>query len=208
MKSVLCYGDSNTWGYVPGSGERFASGTRWPGVLQTRLGADWRVIEEGLNGRTTVWDEPFRPGRNGKTMLGPLLESHTPLDLLILFLGTNDLKHYYTSYAADVARGIGALIDVARASTAGTRGGAPELLLVAPPHITTLSAELGLQFRGAEQKSLEFGACYRALAAERGCKLIDAAEHVTPSRADGVHLDAEGHARLAACIADRITGLN
>ena len=87
MKHVLYFGDSNTWGYVPGSGQRFPLEGRWPGVLQARLGSDWRVIEEGLNGRTTIHEDPERDGRNGRRFLGPLLESHAPLDLLILMLG-------------------------------------------------------------------------------------------------------------------------
>ena len=93
MKHVLVYGDSNSWGFEPGSGKRYGEEVRWTGVLAENLGSDTRVIEEGLNGRTTVFDDPLEPGRNGKTYLGPCLQSHHPLDLVILMLGTNDLKH-------------------------------------------------------------------------------------------------------------------
>ncbi len=202
MRTVLCYGDSNTWGYVPGSGARHPPEVRWPGVLQARLGAGWRVIEEGLNGRTTVWEEPFRAGRNGRALLVPLLESHAPLDVLVLFLGTNDLKRYYGADAADAARGAGVLVDLARASGCGPGGRAPAVLLVSPPRIGPLSAEMALQLAGAERRSERFSEHYRAEAAARDCPLLDAAEYVEPSPADGVHLDAEAHARLGAAIAD------
>ena len=123
MKHLLCFGDSNTWGYVPGSGQRFPLEVRWPGVLQARLDNDYRIIEEGLNGRTTIHEDPERDGRNGRLFLGPLLESHAPLDLLILMLGSNDLMPCYASIAADVAAGVGILLDIAAASGAWARPG-------------------------------------------------------------------------------------
>ena len=96
MKTVLCYGDSNTWGYIGGTGERFAPEVRWPGVLQAALGGAYRVIEEGLNGRTTVFDDSIEEGRNGETYLRPCLQTHAPIDLVILMLGTNDLKRRFS----------------------------------------------------------------------------------------------------------------
>jgi len=104
VKRVLCYGDSNTWGYDPATRRRFAPDFRWTGVLANRLGPDHLVIEEGLNGRTTRWDDPIEPGRNGLALLRPCLDTHEPLDLVIVMLGTNDLKRRFNVTASDIAR--------------------------------------------------------------------------------------------------------
>ncbi|MBQ9959278.1 MAG: acylhydrolase, partial [Oscillospiraceae bacterium] len=94
-KRILCYGDSNTWGYIGGVGERFGRDVRWTGRLQTLLGSDYTVIEEGLNSRTTVWDDPVEMHKNGYTYLMPCLQTHRPLDLVIIMLGTNDLERRF-----------------------------------------------------------------------------------------------------------------
>ena len=118
--TILCYGDSNTWGFVPGSeGERFSWEERWPGVLQGELGADYRVIEEGLSGRTTVLDNPLEPYRNGREYLLPCLQSHQPLDLVVIFLGTNDLGDRYSLPPLDIARGAAQLALLALRSETG-----------------------------------------------------------------------------------------
>ena len=207
MKQILCFGDSNTWGYVPGSGDRFPLGERWPGVLQSCLGGDYRVIEEGLNGRTTVHEDPERDGRNGSRFLGPLLESHAPLDLLVLMLGTNDLMPCYTSNAVDAARGVGVLLDIVARSTAGEKARPPRVLLIAPPRIeaTDLAMELGYGVCARESGAL--GAHFQARAEERGCAFLDAALVVSPSDDDGVHLDTGAHLLLGEAIAERVQKL-
>ena len=108
---VLCYGDSNTYGSVPGGGDRFPRDVRWPGVLAARLGDGWHVVEEGLGGRTTVFDDPILPDRNGKTYLLPCLLSHQPIDLVVVFLGTNDLKARFSASPADIAGGVAVLTE-------------------------------------------------------------------------------------------------
>ncbi len=95
IKTILCYGDSNTWGYIPATAGRYPPDVRWPGVMRKLLGEKYNVIEEGLNGRTTVWEDPYKPGRNGLELLIPILDSHNPIDLVVVMLGTNDLKHFY-----------------------------------------------------------------------------------------------------------------
>ena len=200
MKNILCYGDSNTWGYIPGTSERLPYDARWTGRLQNALGESYRVIEEGLNGRTTVWDDPYKPARNGLKTLRPILDSHAPLDLVILMLGTNDLKHYFSVYAADCARGMALLVETIRQSLYAGSPYAPRILLIAPPPIRGLSPLLRVQFRGAEAKSLEFAEHYRQVAEEAGCLFLDAAKVVEPSAVDGVHLEAEGHETLAEVI--------
>src|SRR5688572_5469747 len=114
--SVLCFGDSNTWGFVPGTGARYGLEVRWPGVLREQLGPDYWVIEEGLNGRTTVWDDPAVSGRNGQIYLPPCLQTHRPLDAVILFLGLNDLKIKFGATPENIAAGAGTLLRIIRQS--------------------------------------------------------------------------------------------
>ena len=134
MRHILCYGDSNTWGYTPGSGERHAPDVRWTGVLRRRLGEGWEVLEEGMNGRTTVFDNPMSPGRNGSAYLLTCLETHKPLDLVILMLGTNDLR--FTD-AWGAAEGAAALVKKVRLynhmeESTHIFPGKPRILLIAP----------------------------------------------------------------------------
>jgi lysophospholipase L1-like esterase len=204
MKTILCFGDSNTWGYVPGTGQRYLRHERWPGVLQAALGPDFHVIEEGLNSRTTVMDDPTRvPGRNGLTYLGPCLHSHAPLDLVVLMLGSNDLKHRFGLSAFDIALNVTALLAAVQQSGSGVAGKAPPVLLLSPAHVGPLSA-LAEMFVGAEEKSRQLARHYRAAAEQAGCCFLDAAEVVTASPIDGVHWDAAQHAALGARVAQTI----
>lgn len=207
MKTILCYGDSNTWGYEPGSGRRYSFETRWTGLLQHALGPRYRIIEEGLSGRYTVWDEPFRPGRNGAALLQPILESHRPLNWVVLMLGTNDVLHFRDNTAFDAARGASLLIDIIRRTQTGIDDGVPEILLIAPPPITELSEGLRLKCHGKPAHSLDFAKYYRAVAAEKQCEFLDASDYCEPSPVDGVHLDETGHRNLGAAIAARFKSL-
>lgn len=197
MKTVLCFGDSNTWGYNPVTGERYSYEQRWSGILQKEVGGLARIIEEGLNGRTTAWDEPFRPGRNGTKSLGPLLESHAPIDLLILMLGTNDMKHHYHVSPYESGRGLTVLIEIVKRSAAGPGGRTPLVLVVVPPSLGKLSEAMSYPYEGGIEKSAQLGKHYRMVATQQGCFFLDAGEHVEVSEADGVHLDVEGHQSLA-----------
>jgi lysophospholipase L1-like esterase len=133
MKSVLCYGDSNTWGYDPLTQARFPPEVRWTGVLAGCLGADYRVIEEGLNGRTTRWDDPIETDRNGLAYLRPCIESHQPLDLVVVMLGTNDLKQRFNLSASDIAQSAAGAAEAAYRFANGPEGRRTAVLLVAPP---------------------------------------------------------------------------
>jgi lysophospholipase L1-like esterase len=206
LKTILCYGDSNTWGYNPATGGRYGPDERWPGVMRAALGAGYTVIEEGLNGRTTVWDDPYEPGLNGKTYLLPCLLTHHPLDLVIIMLGTNDLKHRYGLSAYDVAGGAGVLVELAQASGAGPEGGPPEVLLVAPAPIARLT-DFALDFRDAEEKSRELGEQYRLFAETLGCAYLDAGQVIVSSDRDGIHLDADQQAALGRALATQVVAL-
>ena len=202
-KIILCYGDSNTWGYNPATQDRYARGERWTGVLQQALGEGYVVIEEGLNGRTTVWDDPIEDYRNGKEYLIPCLGSHKPIDLVIIMLGTNDLKARFPIPACDIAAGAGVLVDIVAKSETGPSNGAPLVLLIAPPPIIELNG-VAERFAGGSVKSTMLSRHFRLVAEERGCALLDAAEVITSSDVDGIHLDLAEHRKLGFAIAARV----
>ncbi|HHW15673.1 MAG TPA: hypothetical protein GXX28_12205, partial [Firmicutes bacterium] len=164
MKAILCFGDSNTWGKRPEDGSRYEHHQRWTGILRQELGEEYCVIEEGLCGRTSVWDDPLGEFRNGKAFLGVCLESHRPLDLVVIMLGTNETKRHFSLAPPDIARGAGLLVQMVKRSQAGRDGSAPRVLLVAPPPLGTVP-ETNDQFLGGREKSLEFARLYREVAA-------------------------------------------
>ena len=200
MTVVVAFGDSNTWGYEPGAGVRLAPETRWTGVMQLELGPAWRVIEEGLNGRTTVFDDPIEPDRRGSDYLPPCLRSHAPLDLLIIALGCNDLKQRFSASAGDIANGAERLIEMARAEPVGPRGAPPTIILVAPPPLGRLS-EFAEMFSGGMEKSKLLAARYREVAKRNGVGFVDAGEFVVCSDRDGIHFEVDQHAILGRAMA-------
>lgn len=203
MKSVVCFGDSNTWGYNPQSKSRYPRAERWTGILAELLGNGYEVIEEGLNGRTTVWEDPIEEYKCGKDQLIPILKSHKPFDLLVLMLGTNDLKHRFSLTAYDIAQGAGLLARMARALADPVEGPAPKVLLVAPPPIGELSnyAEM---FSGAAETSRRLAEEFEAVAHEIGCPFLDLGRVATSSPVDGIHFDRENHAKIAQTVADKV----
>ena len=203
MLEVLCFGDSNTWGYSPVNGQRYPRSVRWTGVLQAALGSDFRVIEEGLNGRTTVWEDPVEGDKMGKRHLPPCLESHAPLDLVVLLLGTNDLKKRYSAPASDIAAGAGVLVDIVISSHAGKDGAAPPVLLLAPPPLGKLSAFDGM-FEDGTEKSGKLGKLYREVARLRGCAFLDTADLIRSSDLDGIHLEEKEHKALGLAVAKEV----
>jgi lysophospholipase L1-like esterase len=200
MRTILCYGDSNTWGYEPATGNRYPEDVRWPGVLARELGSGFRVIEEALNGRTTVREDPVEDYKNGKDYLRPCLQSQAPLDLVIIALGVNDLKARFFASASDAADGAGVLVSIAQRSGVGPDGTSPRVLLVAPPPVGRLT-ELAQMFAGAEEKSKGFSRQYQRVAEKYGCELLDAGEVVRASDRDGIHLEATEHRKLGEAVA-------
>ncbi len=205
-RTILCYGDSNTWGYIAPTGARLQRDERWTGLLQHLLGASYYVIEEGLNGRTTVWDEPFREGRNGLKMLMPMLETHAPIDMIVLMLGTNDLKHHYNVSAQESSRGLATLIQVIRKSQTGARNQRPRILVIAPPRFGTLSPAMNVHFEGSRERSAQVADCYQEVCVQAGCDFFDSNAVVTVGE-DGIHLDAAGHRKLGETLAPLIQSL-
>ena len=203
MREVLCFGDSNTWGYDPVSKQRFPNNVRWTGVLQTELGPGFRVIEEGLNGRTTVWEDPVEGDKMGKRHLMPCLESQAPLDLVVLMLGTNDTKKRYSAPAVDIAAGVGVLLDIVARSAAGREGKAPPVLVVAPVPLTRLT-EFAPMFDGGVEKSRMLAPLYMEAAKTHGCLFFDAGKVITCSDADGLHFEASAHKTLGEALSHEV----
>jgi lysophospholipase L1-like esterase len=203
MREILCFGDSNTWGYDPGTRGRFANDVRWTGVLQAGLGKEFRVIEEGLNGRTTVWEDPVEGDKMGRRHLMPCLESQAPLDLVILMLGTNDTKKRFSAPPADIAAGVGVLLEVIAHSAAGRDGKAPPVLVMAPAPLTKLT-EFAQMFDGGVEKSRALAPLYAELARARGCSFFDAGKVISCSDLDGVHFDAAAHRALGEAVSREV----
>ena len=203
MKTILCYGDSNTWGYDPATQTRFPRDERWPGVLRTELGEGYLVIEEGLNGRTTVWDDPIEIDKNGATYLRPCIQTHKPMDLVVIMLGTNDLKTRFSLPAYDIASGAGVLVDIVKKSDTGIGGEAPEVLLIAPPPAVELTG-FAEMFEDAMEKSGGFARHYRRVANEKGCHYLNAGDHVESSPLDGIHLELDTHATLGKAVSAKV----
>lgn len=203
MKTILCFGDSNTWGWNPTTQQRFPHNIRWTGVLQHQLGDEYHVIEEGLCGRTTLRKDLFERYTNGKEYLIPCLSSHQPIDLVTIMLGTNDLKKRFALSASDIAKGAGVLVNIVQRSKTGPSGSAPKVLLMAPPPIEKLIAYNGM-FKGAEAKSKQFGELYKKVAQRCECTFLDTAQVITSSAIDGIHLEATEHLKLGEKVASLV----
>lgn len=203
VKTIVCFGDSNTWGYDPATRDRFPPETRWTGILQQTLGSGYRVIEEGLNGRTTNVDDPIEANRNGLTYLRPCLESHRPIDLVTIMLGTNDLKARFNRSASDIAESAASLVGVVQTTKVGPNGTFPRALLIAPPPVATLSA-YDEMFLGATEKSQRFAKHFPTVAAWYNAPLLLAADIIHSSDLDGIHFEADQHLKLGQAVAREI----
>jgi lysophospholipase L1-like esterase len=217
MGVVLCYGDSNTWGFDieswdqrgPVGNARFPPGVRWPGILAAELGGGHRVIEEGLNGRTTVWDDPVEgEHRNGLRYLLPCLESHAPIDAVVLALGINDVKERFSANAADIASGAARLARIILGSGLGPAGLAPFVLMLAPFPLGEgiASSPFGemLGYGKGLEKSRLLAARFEVEARALGIGFLDAGKVVVAHPRDSIHLSAASHRALGAAVAAKL----
>src|ERR1044072_127266 len=205
MHQILVYADSLTWGIVPDTRKRWPFTTRWPGGMERALanaGHETRVIEDCLNGRRTVWDDPFKPGRNGRVGLEQRIEVNSPLSLLVLMLRTNDVQSTHQFTATHSAQGMAALVQAIRQAPIEPGMPMPTILIVAPPPIQEPKGAIAPKLEGAAQKSVGLAAAVSAVAKERDGEFFEAGTVTTTSRVDGVHLDADQHERLGLAIAD------
>ncbi len=200
MKTVLCFGDSNTYGYNPMNGLRYPEDVRWAGILQTMLGSNARVIEEGCNGRTTVFEDPNEPWKAGRPYLKPCLHSNRTVDYLVFMLGNNDLKTVFHAGPEQIAEGMEALVRDTYEYCDARQGIRPVILLISPPLIgegITESAFSHSFDASAPGRSAELSALYRRIADKYGCLFLDAAEHIKASEEDSLHLMPDAHKALA-----------
>jgi lysophospholipase L1-like esterase len=204
MIQILVYADSLTWGIIPNTRQRLRFAARWPGILEAELskaGHSVRIIEDCLNGRRTVWDDPYKPGRNGLFGLEQRIEASSPLALVILMLGTNDFQSVHQHNVWHSAQGMATLVNAIRQAPIEPGMPTPDILIVAPPPPRGPKGPIAPKFEGAEQRSAGLGQAYRTVAAELACHFLDAGEVTTTSLVDGVHLDADQHLRLGCEIA-------
>lgn len=210
MRSVLCYGDSNTYGQTTANrpDDRYPHDIRWPGIVRAALAGRWLVIEEGLSGRTTVSDDPIEGSeKNGRTYLRPCIMSHKPLDLVIVMLGTNDLKIRFNKTTGEIAMGVGALVSDIKSMPAGVDGRTPEILVVAPPPVARELNEWAGVFQDALEKSQALAQELENIAEAHEVHFFDAGLVVQSSDADGFHLDIDAHRALGAAIVEEIQSI-
>ncbi len=202
MKTILCFGDSNTWGYSPVDGQRYSAEQRWPALLAGQLPAEYKVIEQGQPGRTTFFADPSAGLSCGNDDLLPCLVKHQP-DYIILMLGSNDLKASFAQSAEDISRNAAQLVQQIQESSWQKKPKAVNVLLVAPPVISEVGY-FGQLFAGGAEKSRDFGECYALRANELGCAFFDAGRVVNSSAIDGIHWEAEQHKNMAEGIAVKL----
>jgi len=200
MKTVLCFGDSNTYGYIPGSaGERYGADVRWPKRLGALLGEGYEVVEEGLNGRTTAFGDNIEPFRCGLDHILPCLMSHAPVDVLILMLGVNDTKDRFHVRAEEIGYGLEELI-MKVLGHCRFQSWTPEILVVAPVPLGDMSR--GIEFsEHSRQKSLRLPAIFAETARNFGCAFFDAGSVIRELGCDHIHFTPEDHRLLAESLA-------
>ncbi|MEX0861104.1 MAG: SGNH/GDSL hydrolase family protein [Cucumibacter sp.] len=192
MKTILCYGDSLTFGSDAENEGRHAFEDRWPSVLEAGLGGKARIIAEGLGGRTTVFDDHSSPADlNGSRVLPTLLKSHQPLDAVVIMLGTNDLKPFINGTAIGAAMGMQRLVQIVLSHPYDHQKRPPKIVVVAPPYsVATSHLDLKPMFDGAVAESRKLANHYARHAREMGVAFFDAAKVAKAVSLDGVHLDA------------------
>lgn len=217
-RHIVCLGDSNTHGYCPDPSDctdgpclRFNEAERWPCLLQQTLGPSFLVVEEGLPGRTTVFDDPVEEGLSALSYLRSCLKSHEPVDLLVVMLGTNDSKERFGANAYTIGRGMERLVKAAQALDCWGPGGTPNILIIAPKSIeegvytSPVAGEMGPD---CVEKTRGLAAEYEAVARRTGCAFLDANTlGLTCNTVDYMHLTRESHARLAQALAALIPTL-
>jgi len=215
MKKILCFGDSLTWGYDPDTRTRFPEECRWPVILGKRLselfGEDVKIIEEGQCGRTIATEDPAEGEKNGLSYILPCLESHTPLDLVIIMLGSNDCKRKFAYSSMDIAGEMQIFLEKVISYGHFRCNDGFRVLLVSPPVISDaiMNSWLGDSFGydHAQKVSSELADWYSQLAEMYQISFINAADYAVTSDSDGCHMDAENHRKLALAVAEAAAGL-
>jgi lysophospholipase L1-like esterase len=180
---------------------------RWTGILNSGLGDEYTIIEEGLNSRTTVWDDPLKGSqKNGLKYLIPCLASHKPLDLVVLMLGTNDMKQRFSLPTTEIARGINVLVEVILKSESGANGLSPEILLLSPPFLLEATG-FDDEFRNSYNKSQKLPGYVKKVADEHGCHFLDTSKIMVASELDGVHPAVSEHKKLGRVLIKEVSSI-
>ena len=203
---VVCYGDSNTWGTDTATGGRQPRAERWTSVLADALGPSFTVLAEGLGGRTTVFEDPALPGRDGSAFLLPCLWSHAPIDTVVLMLGTNDTKSVFGATAEVIAAGLDTLVTMADRQVVDRTGGSPRILVVAPPPLNDLALAGGAWDEAGLRESRRLAHAFQAVAARHGAGFLDAGLIIGSSERDGVHIDVDALRVLGKEVARQLLG--
>lgn len=204
MEQILVYSDSLTWGIIPNTRQRLPFEKRWPGVLENSLaevGINARVIENCLNGRRTVWSDPFKHGRDSSKGLSQVIEMHSPLKLVIIMLGTNDFQCTHDNNAWLSAQGMAKLINIVRQAPIEPGMPIPEIMVVAPPRIKKPKGAIASKFKGAEKRAIGLASELEKIAQEYAVHYFDSATVTETSRIDGIHLDENQHLMIGRAIA-------
>lgn len=203
MQDILIYSDSLTWGIIPDTRQRLPFDKRWPGVFEKNLRAqhcDVRVIENCLNGRRTVWSDPFKEGRDGSNGFAQVLEMHAPLKLVVILLGTNDFQSTHNNNAWMSAQGMAKLIQIVRTAPIEPHLPIPQILVVSPPKMQQPKGVLVTKFVGSVPRSIGLAAALKVVTQQQQVHFFDAASVTDSSRVDGIHLDADQHVVLGEAI--------
>ena len=208
-KRILCYGDSNTWGAIPNDYSRYDSNTRWTGILQKELEDNYVIIEEGYCGRTTIFDDPIENRLSGIKYFYPCVDSHSPLDLIIIMLGTNDLKPYFGVEAGNISSALVNYINALKVIP--LTGSQPQILLVSPilvePTYKNNSISHSCFGEDADIRSQKLAKKYKEIADIYSLHYMNAAEYAKASKLDGIHMDEENHKKLAMAFANKIKNI-
>jgi len=210
MKQLLVYSDSLSWGIIPLTRNRLSFEQRWPGVLEIglrKLGENVRVIEDCLNGRRTIYDDPIKEGRNGLIGLQQRIEINSPLEMVILMLGTNDFQTNHNHNSSHAALGLKKLIESIRSAPVEPGMPIPRILVIAPPPIDVPKGEMSHKFKNADKKSVGLSSAYEDVANKEGCYFFDAGNVTRSSLVDGVHLDSDQHKVLGSSLVNFIENL-
>lgn len=212
-RRIVCFGDSNTWGYNPESGSRYSDDIRWTKLLEKKLGGDYRIIEEGQNGRTIANPDPWEWGTKcGMDQILPILESHMPMEALVIMLGSNDLKSKFGLPAPDIAGSLQNMLKSVRGHLRYYLNN-PDLkiLIIAPPALgDNFASSPFAEFFDEDsvvQKSKDISKWFELVAGQFGCEFLDATSQVTAGDVDSLHLSPEGHAKLAELVYQKINSM-
>ena len=211
MEQILVYGDSLSWGIIPLTRRRLPFDQRWPGVLEAGLIAAgrWvRIVEDCLNGRRTVWDDPFKPGRNGLQGVAQRIEVNSPLALVIIMLGTNDFQSSHQNDAWNSGQGLAAVVRAMRSAPIEPGMPVTRFLIVAPPAILVPKGGIPPKFLGAERRCVGMAEVYRQVATDEKCGFFDAGSVIASSPLDGIHLDADQHERLGRALVSEVMAVS